>query len=590
MKKNRIFAKLLMLTLATTMFAGCGAPKTATSPSAEAATGADLVLKNGVVQTMVNENDTAQAVAVKGGKIIYVGDNAGAQKFVGDKTEVIDLAGQMVTPGFMDGHLHGPGAWLTKLYEISLSDSKTNEEYLDVVKKFVKAHPELEVYTGGRFSLNIYQKADGSNPGPGKADLDAICSDKPVYIWDTSHHSIWCNSKALEMAGITKNTPNPQGGLITRDTSGEVTGYLTDTAADLVSAKMPAVQYSEEQQIGAMEKFQEQCASYGITGFTDIGERVSYDVIKKMDAEGKLTLRTRLVPIADPGEKPENMIKKVNNLKATDTGLVKAGTVKLFYDGVTEGGTAVFLEPYTKAAGKGDHWMGEPIWQNAEYENMITALDAAGIQVHVHAIGDGAVNETLTAYEKAQAANGEHDSRHTITHVCEIKNADIQRMAKLKVVAALQFLWMYGDDFYKLESAYVGKDRALSFYPTKNMLDAGIVLAGASDGAVSPFKVLDEIEVGVTRNSPYPGEEDTDMHRWPEQSLTAYQMLKAYTTNIAYENFEEKEIGTVEVGKRADLVVLGRNILKCNPKQISDTPIVYTISDGRIVYKNAESK
>lgn len=172
-----------------------------------------------------------------------------------------------------------------------------------------------------------------------------------------------------------------------------------------------------------------------------------------------------------------------------------------------------------------------------------------------------------------------------MTHVCAVADEDIKRIADLEVISALQFLWMYRDPLCELEIAYIGEERAMAMYPVKNMLEAGCIVSGASDGPVTPFAPLEEIEVAVTRNSPYPGEEDTDMHRWPEQAITPYQALEAYTKNVAFENFMEDLVGTIEVGKKADLAVLDQNILTCDPKKISDSTVRYTISDGRIVHE-----
>ena len=590
MKKNskpQLLAIALSACIMLMLLAGCGNKATEASPEASDSASATMVLRGGVIQTMVDENDTAQAMAIKDNEIVYVGDDAGVEKYISDSTQVIDLNGQMVTPGLMDGHLHAPGVWIDKLYNIDLSEYKTNEEYLKTIKAYVEANPDLTYYEGTPFLLNAYQQEDGSNPGPQKADLDAICSDKPVIIHDASLHAIWVNSAALALAGITKDTPDPQGGLIKRDANGEPTGMLNDSAAELVTAALPTKTYTDEQLKAAMEEFQKECNSYGITGITDIdmGSSLTPQILRAMEADGNLTLRLRVATTVTPDQTPEEAIAEINKIVDEDTALVKGGTIKLFYDGVTEGGTAVFLQPYAEAAGKGNDWYGEPVWDYDTFKKMVVALDKAALQVHVHAIGDGAVNSALNAYDTAQETNGERDSRHTITHVCAITNDDIQRMAKLKVVSALQFLWMYSDAFYQLEAAYVGTERANAFYPTKNMVEAGCILAGASDGPVSPYSVFDEIEVGVTRNSPYSGEDQTDMHRWAEQGLTAYQMLEAYTKNVAYENFEDSEIGTIEVGKKADLVVLGQNILKCDPTAISDTQVVYTISDGHIVYQ-----
>ncbi len=557
------------------------------TPSTEKA---DLVLKNGVIQTMVDEKSTAQAVAIKGNEIVYVGDDSGIDKYVSSSTKVIDLIGQMVAPGFMDGHVHAPGFWIDRLYNIDLGKSKTNEDYLKAIKEFVVAHPEMEYYEGRPFLLNVYQKVDGSNPGPQKEDLDTISADKPIVIADASHHTFWVNSAALRLAGITKDTPDPQGGLIKRNESGEPTGMLNDSAAQMVLTKLPKKEITDDMITAAFEKFQEECNSYGITGITSIGTDANPEQIRAMEKKGDLTLRVRVAPIIRPGSTPEEAVTLANNIKAADTPMVTGGTIKLFYDGVTEGATAVMLEPYSDAAGKGKDWRGEPVWKPDIFNKMVKELDKAGIQIHVHAIGDGAVKGTLDAFEAAQKANGIHDSRFTMTHVCAIQDSDIKRAADMKVVSALQFLWMYNDPFCQLESAYVEKDRAFAFYPTKNMIDAGCIISGASDGPVSPYNVLDEIETGVTRNSPYPGEDSTDMHRWPEQALTPYEMLEAYTKNVAYENFEDKEIGTIEPGKKADLVILSQNILTCDPAAITDTKVVYTISDGRIVYGEQTNK
>lgn len=221
---------------------GCSAPAEEgaadTSIEAEAqATGkaADLVFKNGHVQTLVNEGDVAQAVAVRGGDIVYVGDDAGIEAFVGDATKVIDLGGKFLCPGFMDGHLHGPQPYYEELFQIAIPEgTMDNEEYLRIIREFVEAHPDDEVYYGGPFMQNAYLQPDGSNPGPQKEDLDAICSDKPIMIRDVSHHSYWVNSKALEIAGITADTPDPDGGSIVHNAAGQPSGLLTDAAKGLV--------------------------------------------------------------------------------------------------------------------------------------------------------------------------------------------------------------------------------------------------------------------------------------------------------------------------------------------------------------------
>lgn len=591
-KTSKLILFLLSLALILSA-AGCGGggttpPSQEPSSTPEAKTGADLVLKNGQIQTMVSENDVAQAIAIQGNEIIYVGDDAGAESFVGDNTEVIDLAGQFVSPGFMDGHLHGPEPYYEEMFQICIPEgTATNEEYLAIIKEFVDSHPDMDVYTGGPFMQNAYMQPDGSNPGPQKEDLDAICADKPIMIRDISHHAMWVNSKALEMGGITKDTPDPDGGRIVRNADGEPSGLLTDAGAGLVTSVVK-VEYSLENMVEAYRAFVKNCNAYGITGFADInthGEEILHaQALGTLDKEDALSLRTKFLVWADIGMKYEGVKKLLDEVAKYESDMLKTGTVKISYDGVTEGGTAVMIEPYLESAGKGSDWYGTIDWPDDEFFNLVSDLNKNGYQSHVHAIGDKAVQKTLDAYEYSREQNGDLDSRNSIVHVCAITDADIKRAADLKVVNNLQFLWMYADPLYELEAAFVGTERAMAFYPTKNMMEAGCIISGGSDGMMPSYNPLLHIEAGVTRNSPYPGEEDTDMYRWKEQALTAYQMLEIYTKNVAYQNHMDDVIGTIEVGKLADLVVLSDNILKVDPKQISDTQIVYTISDGKIVY------
>nr|WP_306812506.1 amidohydrolase [Adlercreutzia mucosicola] len=535
---------------------------------------------------MVSEGDVASAVAIAGNKIVYVGDDSGIDAFVGDNTQVIDLDGKFVSPGFMDGHIHAPGNWFNSLFQIDLTGLTTNEEYLEATRSFVEAHPDEEGYIGATFMLNAYQLPDGSNPGPKKEDLDAICPDKPILIHDVSYHAAWVNSKALEMAGVTADTPDPEGGLFYRNENGEPSGCVSDAAKGIVFAIMPNTMTNDKLE-QALYKFMEEANSYGITGITNITQG-GFDIIDmyhKVEDEGNLTLRMRVVPTMREDCTFDEVLSVIKSYNDSATDMISSNTVKIFYDGVTESGTAVMLEPYLESTGLGKDWCGTPVWPQEDFNRLVRDFDAEGIQVHVHAMGDGAVHGTLDAYEEARATNGERDARHTITHVCAITDEDIQRMADLDVVANLQFLFMYHDALMDLERAYVGDERAMAMYPVKHLAEAGICISGSSDAPVIPFVPLDAIEAGVTRNSPYPGEEDTDMTRWPEQGLTAYQVLEACTKNNAYQNFMDDIIGTVEVGKFADLVVLDTNILEVDAKAISDTRVVYTISDGRIVYE-----
>ena len=547
---------------------------------AEKTKAADLVIKNATVQTMVSEDDVAEAIAVTGNEIVFVGTAADVDQYVGDATREIDLEGGFVSPGFADGHLHAPGTSIDEMFNCILTQYTTNEEYIEALKKHVEENPDREAYFGTNFALNVYQQPDGSNPGPDKADLDAFCPDKPMVIYDVSHHSVWVNSKALEMGGVTKDTPDPEGGFIYREADGTPHGCLTDTAASLIPVEQS---YTDEQYVEACKAFFAQCNSYGMTGITNIDTLGpnGMKIMHEMDEAGELTLRMNYVSTCAVGTKPQDTLDLIQSNQQYTSDMLQAKTVKIFADGVTESGTAWMLEPYTAAAGMGDDWRAVPQWSDDDMNANVKLFNDAGIQVHIHAIGDAAVHQAAVAYEKVKNP----DLRHTITHVCAIAEDDLQRMADNDIIAALQFVWMYRDLLAELEIAYVGEERAMAFYPTRNMWDAGILISGASDGPVTSFAPLEEMEAGVTRNSPYPGEEDTDMYRWPEQALTPYEVLQAYTTNVAYENFFDDKVGTLEVGKKADIVCLDTNILTCDPKKISDARVLFTISDGRVVFE-----
>lgn len=565
------------------------ASSSAVSSETENANAADLILKNGHIQTMVTEADVAKAVAVKGNQIVYVGDDAGVEAFLGKDTKVIDLAGRFVSPGFMDGHLHGPQPYYEQMFQISIPPNEVDsKEYLRIIREFVEKNPDLPLYYGGPFMQNAYQLPDGSNPGPQKEDLDAISKDKPIIIRDVSHHAWWVNSKALEIAGITKDTPDPAGGVIARNPAGEPSGLLTDAAKVPLSTKVE-IDYTKENMIEAYKAFQEYCNSVGITGLTDINtygqELLQAEALSDMDKAGELTLRSRYLVWGGEEDSYEAIKERLDAVAKYESELLHTGTVKIVYDGVTEGATAVMHEPYLPAAGKGSDWYGNSKWSIKKFNQNIAQLDKDGYQVHVHAIGDGGVTATLDAYEKTRAENGERDSRHTVVHVSAVTDADIKRFAELDVVSNLQFLWMYNDPLCRLEAAFIGEERAMAMYPAKNMLEAGCMISGGSDGAVTSYNPFEQIETGVTRNSPFPGEETQELYRWKEQALTPYQMLEIYTKNVAYQNFLEKEIGTIEVGKKADLVVLDQNILMVKPTEISNTTVDYTISNGRVVYE-----
>lgn len=552
---------------------------------------ATLVLKNGIVYTMEEDQSTAEAIAAKDGEIIFVGSNDDVEQYVDDDTEVIDLKGKMVSPGFMDGHTHPPGLWTTKLFEVDLSDLKSHEEYIEAVADFRKKNSDAKIITGMGWKNEPYEQADGTNPGPKKEDLDEVVSDIPVILSSIDGHSVWVNSKALEMAGITKDTKDseiPKGGMIERNPDGSPRGVLREGATDLLADVQALSNLTKKQYKEAFLEYQEEANSFGITGIMNMsGSAENMSILHELEKEGKLTMRVANAIKFDPGTNPDEAVKTVLDAhKKYNSDSLRVKTVKLFADGVTEGKTALFIKPYTENAGMGHDHRGEANWEVEALKKMASALDKEGIQLHFHAIGDGAVNMSLNAIEHAAQANGERDSRHTITHISAIQDSDITRMAEMDVVASLQPYWFYKDQYYDLEKAMIGEDRALAMYPARKMWDAGVKIASGSDYPPTPdYRPLNGIEIGATRNSPYPEEQEKDMVRNANFALTAQEMLQSFTKNVAYQTFREDDLGSLKVGKKADMVVLGEDITKIDPKDISETPVVYTIVDGKIVYK-----
>lgn len=546
---------------------------------------ATLVLKNGIIYTMEEDQPNAEAIAAKDGEIIFVGSNDDVEQYVGDDTEVIDLDGKMVSPGFMDGHTHPSGLWTDKLFSVDLSSLNTNEEYMEAIANFLDKNPDTEIINSGcGWKYGPYELEDGTNLGPTKEALDEVAPDIPVILSSIDCHSVWANSKAFELAGIDENTPDPKGGEIVRNPDGSPRGVVREGSGLFSKVEDMAPPLTKEQTKEAMLKYIEEANSFGITGIQPHGNG---ELLVELEKEGKLTLRVAATSYVGGEMSSDEAVQRIlGNHEKYNSDWVQFNTAKLFADGVTEASTALYLEPYGAGAGKGHNHSGDTEWEVDEFNKMVATLDKAGVQVYTHAIGDAAVKMTLDAYEGAANVNGERDSRHTITHISSIDESDIPRMAELKVLADLQPFWFYKDQYFDTEAAMLGEERALAMYPARKMWDEGVTIASGSDYPPTPdYRPLNGIEIGVTRNSPYPEEQEKDMVRNANFALTVKEMLQSFTKNVAYQMFREDDLGSLKVGKKADMVVLGKDIIKIDPKDISETLIAYTIVDGKVVYK-----
>jgi len=553
--------------------------------SSSAVTGeekADLVLTNGVVYTVDEDRTSAEAVAIRGDTIVFVGSSTDAADWIGDGTKVIDLAGRLVLPGLIDSHAHATSG-VSDLYEVPLYGIGSVEEYQQTIADFIAARPGLVALQGGGWINSVF-----GEHGPTVAMLDAVCADIPAALYSEDYHSVWVNSKTLELAGVTAATADPEGGVIERDADGNPSGTLRESAVDLITDVIPA--YTTEQLVEGLTYFQDFAHSLGLTTVyipsLPSGDAAGLQALHDFDASGAMAIRFPTAMNVEPTDDVSIVDKIVAARTAEKGGLYEIVAAKIFMDGVLEGMTAYLEEPYDIRP----DYRGELLWDPQAYNRMCAALDKAGIQIHVHSIGDASTRITLDGFAYARGQNGERDARNMITHLQLVNQADIPRFADLGVVAVPQPYWFVVDTYYTQAVEYVGRERADKQYPMKAFFDAGVTVASASDYPVSwPPDPMLAIEIGVTRTVPAGCEiyvdPDYDTALNPAECVTVEQMIESFTINGARAIFKENEIGSLEVGKKADLVVLSQNILEVDPGRIHETTALLTYFAGEEVYR-----
>jgi len=535
----------------------------------------DLVLKNGAVYTVDRNRSWAQAVAITGEQIAFVGSNKGVEPFIGPETIVVDLAGKMVLPGFVEAHAH-PSHAMDFVGNINLYSVHSLEEYETAIREFIAAHPDKETYRGSGWADTLFP-----NLGPTKEILDAILPDQPIALVSYDGHSLWVNSNTLEKAQINKDTPDPEGGRIERDPqTGEPSGTLRETAAKLVEEVIG--DYTLEERKNALLAYQDMAARVGITMSHDaMLDPPSMAAYQALAAEDKLKIRFRGSITLDPDEDLKPQIEAVLDERTQNTHpFFQIPAAKIFVDGVVEGGTAYLHEPYTH---KPD-FRGVPIWGPGILNETTLALDKKNLQIHYHVIGDAAASITLDALGLAQEKNGARDSRHLITHLQLVTPEDIQRCKDLGIIGVPQPFWFKIDSyFWELALPYLGEARADQQYPMQSLIDAGVIMASSSDFPVTiPFDPVIAIQTGITRSSP---EDPSQGVLWPEERANLEDMIVSYTYNGAYANFLEDKTGSLEVGKQADLIVLEHNLFEIPTEEISKTKVILTLIDGKKVFK-----
>jgi predicted amidohydrolase YtcJ len=547
------------------------------------ATEADLVLTGGAVYTVDASRSWASAVAIAGERIVYVGTDVGARELVGPKTRVVPLGGRMLLPSFQDAHVHPVSAGVMS-EQCGLFDLPTRHAILERVRECAAGDPDAEWIQGGGWVLDAFEG--------GLADrrlLDAIEPDRPVVLEATDGHTLWVNSKALEIAGIDADTPDPPKGRIDRYAgSREPSGTLQEPSAmELVSSRAPEPTLS--QKVAGLRSAQRLLASHGITAVQDATVKLdgneahrSFDAYHALDAAGELDLRVVAAMYWDPERPTDAQIERfVAAREAQTRGRVRATAIKIFQDGVLETQTAALLEPYVDRDDRG------PLMNTPErLDEAVTKLDELGFQVHFHAIGDRAIRTCLDAVEAAQRANGRRDARHHISHVQLLDPSDIPRFPKLGVVANFQPLWAYADAYVTdLTIPFIGEPRGSRMFPMQSFVRAGARLAFGSDWSVSSSNPLLGIETAVTRLGAL-GE--TTQAFLPDERISLADAIAAYTIGAAYVNFLDGETGSIEVGKIADLIVLDRNLFEVPASEISEVRVLTTLLSGRPTHGGLE--
>ena len=561
----------------------------------------ERIFVNGKIWSADDGRPMAEALAVSGEKIVAVGTTEEMKKLAGPETKVVDLHLRLVVPGFQDSHAHWPGS---SVNEVDLHGAETLQEFQKRLAEFAKAHPKLPWITGNGWGYSAFP-----NQTVDKKYIDAVIADRPVYVRERDGHMGLANSKALQLAGVTKATADPPNGHIMKDANGEPTGEFKEAAQRLVASKIP--EETNEDRYQALLAHMEEAAAAGLTSVQDAWTSLdTFPVFTRAADEGKLKLRFRFAPPILPGE---GLAPKEHKLKAflteadlakyrelrskyqapqgpqgppgTQGPLLKFGAVKGMLDGTVDARTAAMFEPYVDGE-KGGGGTGIPFWEQDDLNKTVALYDKEGFQVMLHAIGDKAIGMALNAFEYAAKTNGTTGRRHRVEHAEVPLLADLPRFKQLGVIASTQAMFA-SPDATVLENFAVllGPERAAHADSFKIYDDAGAVQAFGSDWGVFPFEPLPAIYCVVTRMTP----EGKPAGGWyPAGRISVEAALRHFTRDGAYASFDENVRGTLTAGKLADFVVLSKDILTVPAAEILQTKVLLTVMGGRETYRSGE--
>jgi len=538
---------------------------------------ADTVVLHGKIYTLNPEQPWAEALAISGDRIVRVGSDADMATLQSKDTRIIDANGRLVLPGFVDCHIHFIDGSFS-LGHVNLEGAKDVVDIQKRLREYATNHPGNDWILGRGWNYAMFPTTL-----PDKKYLDEIFPDRPVFLEGFDGHTYWANSKALAVAHITKDTPNPPNGVIVRDPqSGEATGALKESANSLVAAVVPKPMRSEK--LAALRAGIRWANENGLTRVHSAGQDFEeFDLYDELLRHGDLTLRFYISYFQNPPELRPQDIAAIEDARKKYTGdWLSGGAVKFMIDGVIESHTAAMLQPYSDDPSL----KGKLFWDANKYKSAVADLDQRGLQLFTHAIGDYGIRTALDAYQNAETLNHNSGRRPRIEHIESISDADIPRFGKLGVIASMQPLHSYPDeDTLTVWARNIGPDRASRAWVWKSIANSGGQLAFGSDWPVVTLNPFEGIQTAVTRQTSQGLPENGFV---PAQRLSVAEAIRGYTLGAAFAGFREKKEGSLEPGKLADLIILSQNLFEVAAHKISETKVVTTVVGGRVVYQSKQ--
>jgi predicted amidohydrolase YtcJ len=560
--------KFLLALLATISFMSFNMPTYYQQP----AIAPTLIIFNATIRTMDPAKPTAEALAIYGQRIVAVGMTKEIKAIAGPGTQSIDAQGQLILPGFNDAHVH----FLTggfQLSSVDLRDADTPEEFAERIRRFAEKLPSGRWITGGDWDHERWAAVNGMAPLPTKELVDRFTPNTPVFVSRLDGHMALANSLALKLAGVSKQSTDPAGGLIVRDpNTGEPTGVLKDAAMSYVWKVIP--ESSFEEKLAAARAATEHAAQLGVTSVQDVSAGNDVGVYQTLLDRGELKTRIYAVSPLPAWER----LAKAGVRAHFGSAMLRIGGLKGFSDGSLGSTTAFFYEPYLDAPNTSG-LAGDEMFPEGSMLTRVREADRVGLQVMIHAIGDRANDLILSIFEQVTRENGEHDRRFRIEHAQHLRREDIARFGRAKVIASMQPYHAIDDG--RWADKRIGKERAKTTYAFRSLLDVGATLAFGTDWTVAPLDPMLSIYAAVTRRTL----DGKNPDGWvPQQKISVEEAVRAYTMGSAYAEFQDGEKGSITPGKLGDLVMLSRDIFKIDPREIEKVKVVMTIVDGRIVF------